>query len=61
MESIDILTGDLQVRTATYGPEIDQSGYAKSVSHIITVSISVVTVCCPYHIQLPPSLFLFNF
>ena len=26
---------ELEVRTATYGPEIDQSQHAKSVSHII--------------------------
>ena len=33
----DILTSDqgLKVRTATYGPEIDQSQHAKSISHII--------------------------
>ena len=32
-KSFDILTGDqeLEVRTATYGPEIDQSQRAKSV------------------------------
>ena len=39
MKSIqfDILTGDqeLEVCMATYGPEIDQSQQAKSVSHII--------------------------
>ena len=34
---IPVLKGDgeLEVRTATYGPGIDQSQYAKSVSHII--------------------------
>ena len=26
---------ELEVRTATYGPEIDNSQHAKSVSHII--------------------------
>ena len=33
----DVLTSDqgLKVRTATYGPEIDQSQHAKSISHII--------------------------
>ena len=33
----DVLTGDqeLEVRTATYGPEVDQSKHAKSVSHIV--------------------------
>ena len=41
MKSFDILTSDqeLKVRTATYGPEIDQSQHAKSVSHIL---ISVI-------------------
>ena len=29
---------ELEVRTATYGPGIDQSQYAKSVSHIIKYS-----------------------
>ena len=40
-KSFDVLTSDqeLEVRTATYGPEIDQSQHVKSVSHIIiTVS-----------------------
>ena len=32
---------ELAVRTATYGPGIDQSQHAKSVSHIINKSISV--------------------
>ena len=38
---IRILKGDpeLEVRTATYGPGIDQSQHAKSVSHIITFII----------------------
>ena len=33
----DVLTGDqeLEVRTGTYGPEIDQSQQAKLVRHII--------------------------
>ena len=37
MKSFDVLTSDkeLEVRTATFRPEIDQSQYAKSVSHII--------------------------
>ena len=37
MKSFDVLTGDqeLEVRTAIYGPEIDRSQRAKSVSHII--------------------------
>ena len=37
-KSYDVLNGDqeLEVRRATYGPEIDQSQHAKSVSHIIT-------------------------
>ena len=36
MKSFDVLTGDqeLEVRMATYGPEINQSQHAKSVSHI---------------------------
>ena len=35
----DVLTGDqeLEVRTATYGPRIDQSQHARSVSHITRV------------------------
>ena len=33
---------ELEVRTATYGPGIDQSQHAKSVSHIIICLI----VCC---------------
>ena len=35
-KSFDVLTGDqeLEDRTATYGPEIDQSRHAKSVSQI---------------------------
>ena len=35
-KSFDVWTGDqeLEVRTATYRPEIDQSQHAKSVSHI---------------------------
>ena len=38
---IRILKGDpeLEVRTATYGPGIDQSQHGKSVSHIITFII----------------------
>ena len=37
-KSFDVLTGDqeLEVRTATYGPEIDQSQRAKSVSRPCT-------------------------
>ena len=31
--------GELEVRTATYGPGIDQSQHAKSVSHIIRTNI----------------------
>ena len=31
---------ELEVRTATYGPGIDQSQYAKSVSHIIELVIA---------------------
>ena len=36
MKSFDVLTGDqeLEVRTATHGPETDQSRHAKSVSQI---------------------------
>ena len=36
-KSFDVLTGDqvLDVRTATYRPEIDQSEHPKSVSHIV--------------------------
>ena len=32
----------IEVRTATYGPGIDQSQHAKSVSHIIKQTIAVV-------------------
>ena len=41
---IPVLKGDgeLEVRTATYGPGIDQSQHAKSVSHII-MDISICT------------------
>ena len=31
--------GELEVRTATYGPGIDQSQHAKSVSHVINIYI----------------------
>ena len=30
---------ELEVRAATYGPGIDQSQHAKSVSHIIIITI----------------------
>ena len=33
--------GELEVRTATYGPEIDQSQHVKSVSHIILMHIKL--------------------
>ena len=38
-KSFEVLTSDqeLEARTATYGPGIDQSQCAKSVSHIIKV------------------------
>ena len=37
----DVLTGgqELEVRRATYGPGIDKSQHAKSVSHIIKCNI----------------------
>ena len=37
-KTFDVLTSDqeLEVRTVTYGPEIDQSQHAKAISHIIT-------------------------
>ena len=37
MKAFDVLTGDqeLEVCTATYRPEIDQSQHTKSVSHTI--------------------------
>ena len=40
------LKGDreLEVRTATYGPGIDQSQHAESVSHIIIYIISQCTL-----------------
>ena len=34
-KSFDVLTGDREVRTATYQPGIGQSQHAKFVSHII--------------------------
>ena len=36
-KSFDVLSGyqELEVRTTSYGPEIDQSQRTKSVSHII--------------------------
>ena len=39
---IAVLKGDreLEVRTATYGPGIDQSQHAKAVSHIIKLIIT---------------------
>ena len=42
-KSFDVLTGDqkLEVRTASYGPEIDQSQHVKSVSHIIKLIIGL--------------------
>ena len=46
MTLFDVLTGDqeLEVRMATYGPEIDQSQRAKSVSHIINICIKITTI-----------------
>ena len=35
---------ELEVRTATYGPVIDQSQYAKSVSHVIKYATAVNAV-----------------
>ena len=35
---------ELEVRTATYGPGIDQSQHAKSVSHIIIIIIIIVII-----------------
>ena len=40
---------ELAVRTATYGPGIDQSQHAKSVSHIIRVDMTLV-----FHLSLIP-------
>ena len=37
-ESFDVSVGDQEVLTATYGPEVDQSQHAKSVSPIIKLS-----------------------
>ena len=37
---------ELEVRTATYGPGIDQSQHAKSVSHIICVRMQVCMYIC---------------
>ena len=41
---IPVLKGDreLEVRTATYRPGIDQSQHAESVSHIINASIYLI-------------------
>ena len=41
--SFDVFTSDqeLEVCTATYGPEIDQSQCMKSVSHIINIYIII--------------------
>ena len=36
--------GELEVRTATYGPVIDQSQHAKSVSHIIKQIMSTIAI-----------------
>ena len=36
---IPVFYRELEVRTATYGPGIDQSQHAKSVSHIINIYI----------------------
>ena len=42
------LKGDreLEVRTATYGPGIDQSQHAKSVSHVINGIINCIAIYC---------------
>ena len=44
-KSFEVLTSDLEleVRTATYGPEIDLSQRAKSVSHVIDILIPIYT------------------
>ena len=46
-KSFHVLTGDqeLEVRTATCGPEIDQLQHAKPVSHMITKLINAPFVC----------------
>ena len=46
-KTFDVLTSDqeLEVRTATYGPEIDQSQHAKAISHIITKLVNAPFVC----------------
>ena len=52
-QSFDVFSSDqeLEVGTATDGPEIDQSQCTKSVSHIITVII------CPKTCQAEKSIF----
>ena len=40
---------ELEVRTATYGPEIDQSQHVKSVSHIIKYNTSLAINMCILH------------
>ena len=44
----DVLAGDQEpeVRTATYGPEINQSQHAKSVGHIINHYTPIRTCTC---------------
>ena len=44
MKSFDILRSDqeLEVRTATYGPEIDQSQHMKSVSHTCIINVHII-------------------
>ena len=53
-KSFDVLTVDqeLEVRLATYGPEIDQSQHVKSVGHIINHFIIWLTdfACCDWSI-----------
>ena len=38
---------ELEVRTATYGPGIDQSQHAKSFSHIINLNLERIYCYCP--------------
>ena len=45
---IPVLKGDreLEVRTAAYGPGIDQSQHAKSVSHIVIFNTLAILSSC---------------
>ena len=54
--------GELEVHTATYGPGIDQSQHAKSVSHIISCSYYWFCINLPllYPVLNPVVYYIFN-